>query len=88
MRPGDIRKSIGKNDVYAMILSLTIILDNPLLVQMMMNEIKTLLLISHEHPDINVVKEFLHITRLPEDLVDRINNIDFSSILDSHLQKW
>jgi hypothetical protein len=54
----------------------------------MMNEIKTLLLISTQNSDINVVKEFLHITRLPEDLIDRINNIDFSSILNSHLQKW
>jgi hypothetical protein len=88
VRSKDINNSVGKNDMYAMILSLTIILDNPLLVEMMMNEIKTLLLISTQNSDINVVKEFLHITRLPEDLIDRINNIDFSSILNSHLQKW
>lgn len=88
MRSRDINNSIGKNDMYSMILSLTIILDNPLLVQMMMNEIKTLLLISPENSGIDVVKEFLHITKLPEDLVDRINSIDFSSILNNHLQKW
>lgn len=88
MRSRDITNSVGKNDMYAMILSLTIILDNPLLVQMMMNEIKALLLISPENSDIDVAKEFLHITKLPEDLVDRINNIDFQSILNNHLQKW
>ena len=88
MRSRDINNSIGKNDMYSMILSLTVILDNPLLVQMMMNEIKTLLLISPENSGIDVVKEFLHITKLPEDLVDRINSIDFSSILNNHLQKW
>ena len=55
---------------------------------MMMNEIKTLLLISPENSGIDVVKEFLHITKLPEDLVDRINSIDFPSFLNNHLQKW
>lgn len=88
VRSKDIKKNIGRNDMFAMILSLTIILDNPLLVQMMMNEIRAILTSSYEDFEIDIVTEYMKVTNLPFDLVDRIDNINFINILMNHLQKW
>lgn len=88
IRPGDIRKKSGRNDLFSMILSLTIILDNPILVNMLLLEIKTILTVSSENLEMDIINEYIKITNLPIDLVERISNINFYDSLSNHLQKW
>lgn len=88
MRGNDFNSQLGRNDIFSMILSLCIILDNPFLVRTMLYEIKAVLNFPFENLNVNIIEEYIKITQLPTNLIDRIDNINFEDILKKHLQKW
>lgn len=76
-------KITGRNDLFSMILSLTIVLDNPVLVGNMLNEIRVFL-----ESNANVSDSYIKITNLPPDIINRIQNIDIKKYWVKHLEKW
>ena len=76
-------KITGRNDLFAMILSLIIVLDNPVLVGNMLNEISVFL-----ESNANVSDSYIKITNLPPDIINRIQNIDIKKYWVKHLEKW
>ena len=88
MKGSDFNTKVGRNDIFSMIISLCVILDNPFLVRTMLYEIKAALNIPFQNLNVDIITEYIKITKLPTDLIDRIDNIDFKNILEKHLQKW
>ena len=85
MRWKDTKKNkiTGRNDLFSMILSLIIILDNPVLVSSMLNEIRVFL-----ESNANVSDSYIKITNLPPDIINRIQNVDIKKYWIKHLEKW
>lgn len=88
MKGSDFNTKVGRNDIFSMIISLCVILDNPFLVRTMLYEIKAALNIPFQNLNVDIITEYIKITKLPTDLIDRIDNINFENILEKHLQKW
>ena len=88
MRGEDFNSQIGRNDIFSMIISLCVILDNPFLARTMLYEIRAALNTPFKDLGVDIIGEYLKITKLPTNLINRIDNINFEKILENHLKKW
>ena len=80
-------KKVGKDDMFAMILSLVVILDNPLLVKSFIDELNLLLNNDYSNFSTNIMEEYKKITGLPLDLDKRISQIDFDEKMEEFINR-
>ncbi|WP_163468500.1 Abi family protein [Fusobacterium sp. IOR10] len=68
----DIKTSLGRRDIYGMILALTILIKNKALVLSMLQEINFLF-----STESKIINKYINITKLPDNFIFRINKLAF-----------
>ena len=91
MRKRDLnkKKTIGQNDIFSFILSLSIVVNNHMLNHNMLSEISSLFQSESNnlYKKIDVSKLYIKFSNLPEDFLERISKIDFWSLIQNQIRK-
>ena len=91
MRKRDLnkKKTIGQNDIFSFILSLSIVVNNHMLNHNMLSEISSLFQSESNnlYKKIDVSKLYIEFSNLPEDFLERISKIDFWSLIQNQIRK-
>ena len=91
MRKRDLnkKKTVGRNDIFSFILSLSIVVNNHMLNHNMLSEISSLFQSESNnlYKKIDVSKLYIKFSNLTEDFLERISKIDFWSLIQNQIRK-